>query len=157
MRLQLLVIFWFALTAWSGQVAASAMAHCQTHAAKTGAFEASNKQNTSASDLDPSDTGKALLHFAPAPNSLVAAYTGAHQTHNDHPTNANLHDCCDSDNDQHHCSSGCSSCDGCSTAHGAAMPVLWLMKTAMTQQKIQYSAYSYLNLHSSTQERPPKR
>ncbi len=159
MRLQLLVIFWFALIAWSGQVNASAMDHCQTHAAKTVAIETTNNALTPTINIEESSSVKPALQFVTVLNSSAAALTSDTQIQvsNDHHTNLNSHDCCESDSDQHHCSGSCTSCDGCSTAHGAAMPTLWVMKTGLTQQKIQYSDYSYRHLQSSTQERPPKR
>jgi hypothetical protein len=131
MRFPLLLILWFALSAWSSLVGASAMAHCQTH--ETAAVQAVHNDHTALTEVQ--------IHVA-------ADYAADQQT--------NLHDCCDQNPDQQHCSGSCPSCDGCSTAHGAAMPTVWLMKATIAQQKIQYFDDLYLRSQSSAQERPPK-
>jgi hypothetical protein len=131
MRFPLLLMIWFALTVWSSQVGASAMAHCQTH--ETAAVQAVQNDHTAQTEVQ--------IHVA-------ADYAADQQT--------NLHDCCDQSPDHQHCSGSCPSCDGCSTAHGAAMPTVWLMKATIAQQKIQYFDDLYLRSQSSAQERPPK-
>jgi|GEM_PF-5796564 len=144
MRLQLLLILWFALTAWSSQVDASAMAHCQTHEmTEVLQAQAVHKDHTAHTAAQVQDI---------VDHDHSAQFTSNHTV--DQQTN--LHHCCAQGADHQHCSGSCPSCDGCSTAHGAAMPTVWLMKAMIAQQKIQYFDDFYLQSQSSTQERPPK-
>ena len=169
MRLQLLVILWFALTAWTGHAGASTMAHCQTHSTKSVAVKISDVAPSSVTNLAsvqtfPSVTAfPAEITFLPAnldlPVNHIATSNQHLQGHAADPKSSS-HDCCDEQNSPHQCGTdcvGCASCQGCGTLHCVAMPAVWQMTPAITQQKIQHLAYSYLNLQPATQERPPKR
>ncbi|RVU37572.1 hypothetical protein EOE67_10330 [Rheinheimera riviphila] len=145
MRLQLLLILCFALTAWSSQVGASAMAHCQTHET-TEVLQAQTVHTVQIAAQVHSNAEHTIHH------NLQDSVDHDHAV----DQQSNLHDCCDQSADQQHCSGSCPSCDGCSTAHGAAMPTVWQMKATIAQQKIQYFDDFYLQSQSPTQERPPK-
>jgi len=180
MRLQLLVILWFAITAWSGHADASAIAHCHTHSAQSDAVNITNASPVPVTTvLSATRDHKALRaqkttlqtwsqSIAPAhldlPVSIIAPSNENMHGHTTDPASRS-HSCCDEQgsdqqNSPHQCGSdcaGCAICQGCGTLHSAAMPALWQMTPAITQQKIQHLAYSYLNLQPATQERPPKR
>jgi hypothetical protein len=143
MRLHLLLIFCFVLTAWSGQVGAAAMAHCQEHE-KT-AVQLLKEQPHKPQHI-------ANSHAQRPDKSTLAPQMPVHAAHQ--PSHAT--DCCDHSTDHHHCSGSCASCDGCSTANGAVIPNLLTMASAIPRQKIQYFDDFYLQSPGSTQERPPK-
>lgn len=159
MRLQLLLILWFALTAWSSQVGASAMAHCQTHN-KAKVLQVQAVQLNQNSDIAHTEVqAQHITEHAPSAQFIPEHTTDQSIYHIIDPTiahQANLHDCCDQRPDLKHCSGSCPSCDGCSTAHGAVMPMVWLMKATIAQQKIDHFDDFYLRPQSSAQERPPK-
>jgi len=181
MRLQLLVILWFAITAWSGHVDAYAMAHCQTHGAQSVTVKINDASPLSFASLIPVERDLQALRQQQTTPKTSAMHSIA-SSHLDLPvnniaaSNENMHgytadaanrshSCCDGhgsdqQNSPHQCSSdcsGCASCQGCGPLHGAAVPSVWQMTPAINQQKIQHLAYSYLNLQPATQERPPKR
>lgn len=155
MRLHLLLILWFALTAWSSQVGASAMAHCQTHE-KADVLPVQPAQKIHNGHLAHTEVQVQVQVQNIIDHDPAAQFLSEHRI--DHATDhhANLHDCCEQSPDFKHCSGSCASCDGCSTAHGAAMQVLWLTKATISQQKIDYFDDLYLRPQSSAQERPPK-
>lgn len=163
MRLQLLLILWFALTAWSGHADAYSMAHCQTHSAQSNAAKISDASPVPEVTLLPVSTSHLAIKFlsinTDSPVNNIAA--GNENVHEHIADSANSsHSCCDEQNTAHQCNSECSgfaSCQSCGPLHGAAIPAVWQMTPAITQQKIQHLAYSYLHLHPVTQERPPKR
>jgi len=180
MRLQLLVILWFAITAWSGHAGAYAMAHCQTHGAQSVTVKINDASPLSFSsqipverDLQPlrqqqTTSQTSALHSIASSHDLpVNNIAASNENMHGHTTDpaSRSHSCCDEhgsdqQNSPHQCGSdcaGCANCQGCGTLHSAAMPALWQMTPAITQQKIQHLAYSYLNLQPATQERPPKR
>lgn len=157
MRLQLLLILWFALTAWSGHADASAMAHCQTHSAQSVAAKI-NDASPHSLTTSPAVTTFLSLNLDLPVNNIAASNENVHSHAADAVSHS--HSCCDEQNSAHQCGTdcaGCASCQGCGPIHGAAMPAVWQMTPAITQQKIMHLAYSYLNLQPATQERPPKR
>lgn len=143
MRLHLLLIFCFVLTAWTGHVGAVAMAHCQEH-------ERTEIQHVKDQTLPPKQMANS--HALSLDTSVLAQQIPVDSAHQlNHPT-----DCCDHNTDQHHCSGSCASCDGCSTAHGAVVPALLVMASIVARQKILYFDDFYLRSPGSSQERPPK-
>jgi len=160
MRIYLCLLLWIVCAALSIPAAATAMAHCQTqqtavtHTVLSSELSFALPQTIS---LEPASAIDTVTFTAMSDMSQVA--TDAMQLYFEHPAVQNgvgLHHCCDEATDQHQCAGHCPNCDGCTTAHHFAMPVLGLFKTTMIQPKIQYIAYSYLSLQRSTQERPPR-
>lgn len=143
MRLHLLLIFWFVLTAWSGHVGATAMAHCQTHE-RTG--------TQVVNELPPEAQNQANSHALKHDQLLLALQLSVDTAHpSDH-----VNDCCDHSTEHHQCSGNCVNCDGCSTAHGAAIPAVLMMASTIARPKILYFDDFYLRSPGSSQERPPK-